>query len=632
MTSRTKLFGSTLVLSCCLMALGRDARADDLASGEPADTFDVEEEFVAGLTNVTGIRFLPDGRLLILEQGGALKVRATDGAITTAYTFPVVPTTANEERGLLGAVAHPDFATNKRVIVYWSRSNAPEVGGSNADRHRVASYVLGDDNQLDFGSENILVDRLEGPANHDGGALDVGPDRMLYVGTGDTGCNGQRAEDPNTYHGNLLGTAMNSANGKVLRVDPNKTSPGSSPADNPFVGATNVSGVKQDSPVCDDQDGLENIYDARPEIYAVGFRNAFRIWVDPATGLVWVGDVGDETFEEIDIVEKGKHYGWPLIEGPGRVELRGPQGMQMPVRIDWPESKCNDVVPVGQDCTGPAYVCKHDGSASAVGGTFDGGCKSITGGPIVDSCKFPTSFRGKYFFGDNAFGNIWTLNVNADRRGLDPASRADFIQVNGGPVEIIEGPDGALYYAVRTSGPSRIARVFPKTPANDPNCMRPGPGGSGSGGGGGAGGGAGAGGSGTGGSGTGGSGTGGAGVGGAGAGAAGAAGGGNGADGGDDDDGCGCRTAGGAMSIGPWFGAFALAAAALLRRGRRRALADESHRVVCVRLGGAGRARAGGRAGAGRVPLRVEGDAAGGHQRQRVQVTGGRLQGVPPPR
>jgi glucose/arabinose dehydrogenase len=551
MTFRTKFFSSTFVLVACLAAPEGVALADDLASGAPADTFDVEDAYVEGLTNVTGIRFLPDGRLLITEQGGALKVRAADGAIKTAYTFSVVPTGANEERGLLGVVAHPDFATNKRIIAYWSRSD--EAGGTNVDRHRVASYVLNDDNTLDFDSENILVEGLEGPDNHDGGALDIGPDRMLYVGTGDTGCNGLRATELNEYHGNLLGTAMNSANGKILRVDPNKTYPNSAPADNPFVGRTNVSGVPIDAPTCDDQDGWQNTYKVRDEIFAAGFRNAFRLWVDPATNLVWVGDVGDETFEEVDIVEKGQHHGWPLIEGPGR-------------SVDWPVTKCSEVVPVGQNCTPPAYACRHGETDQ---GGVQAGCKSITGGLIVDSCKFPTAFRGtKYFFADNAVGNIWTLDITPGRRGVVPTSRQDFIQVNGGPVELTEGPDGALYYAVRTSGPSRIARVFPKTPANDPNCVRPGPG---TGGGAGAGGtsGAGQGGGPT--AGRAGSPAGGA-AGSAGApnaGQGGASGTGNGADG-DDDDGCGCRVVGPAGSATPWLVALAASVAGLLRRGRRR--------------------------------------------------------------
>ncbi|HEU4410390.1 MAG TPA: PQQ-dependent sugar dehydrogenase [Polyangiaceae bacterium] len=560
MPSRRRRFPLTpFLLALAASGYVQTARAVvTLAPGAPADTFDVDSAYITGLVAATGLRFLPDGRLLITEKGGDLKVWANSTLTTVPPTSSACATTfcvdAESEKGLLGVVAHPDYAQNKRIIVYWS------VAASTDDkRNRVSSFVL-DGTTIDAKSEVILVDNIEGPGNHDGGGLTVGPDKMLYVGTGDTGCNenipldGPDADTvPDRFHRNLLGTALNSANGKVLRVDPNKEFPNSAPPDNPLVGATNVSGVPIDPPTCNDQGGLQNTYDARPEIYATGFRNVWRLWADPATGLIWAGDVGEKQYEEINIVEKGKHYGWPFIEGPVN-----PAG--------WPLSQCSTLSPSPGDCVPPAYMCSHFLNVPGI----DNECISITGGQIVDSCAFPTSFRGKYFFGDNdKEGKVWSIDVTEDRRGFAATQAQEFLRVGDeeGVTELTEGPDGALYVVVLGyEGPSSVARVTPKQPANEPGCMPPGMAGSGGSGPGGSGGGGGA--PGTGGSGQGGQG----GQGGLGAGGAGAAGaGGNPADGGDDDDdGCGCRTAGGDRSASFALLLGAGVAAALLRRKARR--------------------------------------------------------------
>ncbi len=544
--------------------------AAELAAGAPADTFDIDSSFITGLTAVTGLRFLPDGRLLVMEKAGNLKIWS-NGTVTTvpplssdcATTFCVDD---SSEKGLLGVIAHPDFANNKRIIVYYSPTNTPIER-----RNRVSSFVL-DGGAIAAASENIIVDDIEGPRNHDGGGLSLDRQGMLYVGTGDTGCNaniplndGPDPDDlPDSLHPNLISTAFNTVNGKVLRVDPNGTAPNSAPADNPFVSATaNASGLApggHDDCAGGELSTLQNEYAARREIYATGFRNAFRLWVDPATDLVWVGDVGEGLFEEVNIVEKGKHYGWPFIEGP--VDDVFPRG--------WPLSKCSELSPSPGNCVPPAYICSHGSPTAEV----DGGCASITGGLIADSCTFPTSFRGKYFFGDNdKEGRVRTLDVNPDRRGFASTISQAFLSLDEqqGVVEITDGPDGALYVAALVypsgDGPfpatSYVVRVSPKVPANDPNCKPPGSGGSG-----GAGGAAGA----PGGSGAG---VGGSGLGGQGgvrAGASGASGsnggGGNPADPNDDDDGCGCRAVGGGTSSAGYALILGLGVSAALRRRR----------------------------------------------------------------
>jgi MYXO-CTERM domain-containing protein len=423
------------------------ARADSLAAGDPTTLLTLSATYAAGLGPLTAIRFLPDGRLLMAEKAGALKIRKTDGTIVTAYTFPVNTTS---EQGLLGVAPFPDFATSKRIAVYWSRNAA--AGGTDQDRHRVATYVLNGD-VLDFTSEKILVDKLLGPANHDGGALSFGPDGMLYVGTGDTGCN-MTPPSPPTLHNNLLGTSFNVANGKILRVSPTGAA-----ITNPWTGATNVSGVPLPYS-CSTISGSsvpKTTQPARPELFATGFRNAFRIWADPVTGNLWVGDVGESTFEEIDVVPKtgGRHYGWPFIEGPA-------------VSTSWPVSKCTDLSPNPGDCAPPAYFCHHGGATTVNGASVDGGCTAITGGVIMDGCGMPAALRGRYVFGDSSNGVLWTIGVNATRDGLVGA-RADFASLNGGPTEMTMGPDGALYVAVYGGGTSsHVTRIAAKT--TDPTC------------------------------------------------------------------------------------------------------------------------------------------------------------------
>lgn len=548
-SSRTLLvLGSIVALSSPLVA-----RADTtLADGAPFETFDVDDAFVTGVGLVTAFRFLPDGRMLIAAKDGDVRIRSTTGTLSIAATLTV---DSGSERGVLGIAVDPHFTTNQRIFIYYSG------GPSVANRHRVSSFTMTGDT-IDLASEQVLVENLEGPANHDGGALSI-HDHYLFVGTGDTGCNQTTPQAP-ALHRNLLSTSFNSANGKVLRIDIDGPT---IPADNPYVGATNVSGIPLPySAIHTDGDhcpaGSSGVLSltgdaARPEIYALGFRNAFRVWADPKTGYVWVGDVGEVEYEEIDVVKSpGGHYGWPFIEGPER--------------FGWTDDQCATLSPNPGNCISPVYSCHHDAPATLDGVTYDGDCKSITGGLIVDSCTFPESFRGQYFFGDNALPHLWTLAVNTGRDGFTGA-RQDFATIDGTLTELVEGPDGALYFSIISDTP-HITRISPKTPAG-PACP---PGSGGSGGAGGAGGSAGssgaAGSSGSAGTSQGGSagssGSAGASAAGGTSGTSGAAGAGSSAAPASSSDDGSCSTAPGGTGSGWWLGL--LAAAGLVTRSRRR--------------------------------------------------------------
>jgi glucose/arabinose dehydrogenase len=378
---------------------------------------------VVGLGATTDLAFLPDGSMVITEKTGAVKLRRPDGSIATAGSFEV---DTESEKGLLGVVADPAFAQNRRLFFYVSVADS--AGGTDLDRNRVISVILSPDGTLDRTTDTTIVRDLRGPANHDGGALAIGPDGLLYIGVGDTGCNSGRppsVEQPS----NFFATCLTNGNGKILRVNLD----GSIPADNPLASVAAVT-------ACGNACGVEPTGTAPPrrDIWAWGFRNPWRFSFDPQTGALWVGDVGEVTFEEISIAQAGRHHGWPWREGG--------EG--------WPVTKCTETQP-GGDCVDPAYYCRH---AAAAGG-IDGDCGSVTGGVIVESPTWPADARGRYYFADNVTSRIWSLELNTTRTGVVPGSRREVGRIEGGaPVSMRVGPDGDVYIAVL---PLRVVKLAP---------------------------------------------------------------------------------------------------------------------------------------------------------------------------
>jgi MYXO-CTERM domain-containing protein len=408
----------------------RTGAADSLAPGPPSDNFTIAD-FANGSTSIplsglTDFRWLPDGRVVMTIKDGRTVVRLNNGSLSAAGTFQVA---TQSEQGLLGVEVDPAFASNRRLFFYYSA--AASIGGTDLDRNRVASVLLGDDSTLDMSSHKVLLQGLRGPANHDGGALSIGTDGKLYVGVGDTGCNS--GVPPGGSISNYFATCLTNGNGKILRVDLD----GTIPMDNPLAGVPSATACGS---TCGTDIATTGTSPPRAEIWAWGLRNPWRIWTDPLTGRLWVGDVGEVSYEEISIVPKGRHMGWPWREGAH----------------GYPRSKCQAVAPNTGDCVDPVYDCKHGSGMAGV----DGDCQSITGGQIVDSCDWPASFRGRYFFGDNAKGSLWTLDVPPSRDGVVASSRADFGTVSGA-VSIRTGPDGALYVA---SFQGRLVRIAPSAP------------------------------------------------------------------------------------------------------------------------------------------------------------------------
>jgi glucose/arabinose dehydrogenase len=417
----------SLRAAAALVALAASgARGDPLPSQDPAFRVDVE---VSGLGATTDLAFLPDGRMLVTEKDGTLRI-VNQGTAREVHRFAV---DTHSEKGLLGVLVDPDFARNRRVILYLSAADS--AGGTDLDRNRVIAVTLGPDDRVVAGSEKVLLRGLRGPANHDGGALALGPDGMLYVGVGDTGCNSGRDPEPPYDPTNYFATCLSNANGKILRIGLD----GSIPADNPLVGVARATAC---GARCSED--VLRLPPAAPrrEIWAWGLRNPWRFAFDPVTGLLWVGDVGEVTWEELTIVEKGRHHGWPWREG----------------RHGWPTSKCREVRPDAGDCVEPVYECDRDQHAHQ---GADVGCRSITGGEFLAGPRWPEAQRRRYVFGDNVTRQLWSIELTHDRRGVVKGSRRDLAKAPGLPVSFRRGPGGDLYVAVL---PGKVLRISPASP------------------------------------------------------------------------------------------------------------------------------------------------------------------------
>ncbi|MEI6251199.1 MAG: PQQ-dependent sugar dehydrogenase [Mycobacteriaceae bacterium] len=218
----------------------------------------------SGLNSPVDFRFLPDGRIVVGEKGGAIKVIATDG---TVLAQPLITLSVNTlgERGISGLAVDPQFTTNGHIYVAYTTSDVKD---------RLSQFTVSGDTAAP-GSEKILLETTDTVAtNHHGGGLAFGPDGKLYWGKGDNGTGSNAQNLTNIY-------------GKILRINPD----GSTPSDNPVLPAG-----------------------ALPQIYAYGLRNPFRLTFTP-TGQLLVADVGNAAFEELNRVTAGGNYGWPGAEG-----------------------------------------------------------------------------------------------------------------------------------------------------------------------------------------------------------------------------------------------------------------------------------------------------------------------------
>ncbi len=359
----------------------------------------------------------PDGsgRLFIVQQDGRILIvrKGTDGSQSKEFLNIVdrTPFVDNEE-GLLSIAFHPGFRTNGLFYIYYNQQN-PQPG-SMYPRRSVLSEVkvsTSDPDQADRQSERVLLEVPQPFGNHKGGQVSFGPDGYLYLALGDggSGC------DP---FGNGQNTATLLA--KLLRIDVNTRAeiqmgpqklilPYGIPSDNPFVGEPDMGGLG-----------------ARKEIWAYGLRNVWRYSWDRQTGDLWAGDVGQELWEEVDLIVKGGNYGWSVREGLHHFKP-GPVGAHYnePI-IEYPHRP--ELLPESKFPKHTTGLC-------------------VVGGYVYRGKRYP-ALQGVYLYADYNLGTIWGLryqngNVTAYGTLLEqPKNISSFA----------EDADGELYVLALDAG------------------------------------------------------------------------------------------------------------------------------------------------------------------------------------
>ncbi|MBK8550304.1 MAG: PQQ-dependent sugar dehydrogenase [Ignavibacteria bacterium] len=339
-------------------------------------------------------------RLFVAQQRGLVYVFNNSPTANSKKVFinlssKVSP--SGSELGLLGLAFHPDHENNRYFYVnftfdsasnYWSRISRFTTSFSNPDTALLST-------------EQILITLQQPYSNHNGGKLAFGPDGFLYISFGDGGSGG----DP-------LGNGQNRSTllGKILRINVDSASGGrnySIPVSNPFFG--NSSGYKE-------------------EIYAYGLRNTWKFSFDPPTNRLWAGDVGQNAYEEIDIIENGRNYGWNKMEG---FHCYG---------------TCDTT---GKGFTRPVY--EYPRSAGA----------SITGGYVYRGSLLP-SLYGKYIYADYSFGTVWALTYD----GINPATNALIQDTNFAISTFGVDQNNEIYACSYAATTGRIYKIVNKSVSN----------------------------------------------------------------------------------------------------------------------------------------------------------------------
>ena len=333
-----------------------------------------ESQVVSGLTAPTDIEFAPDGRLFVAEEAGRVRIAKPDGTLATFFDISAKVDTAGE-RGLMGVAFDPGFATNRYVYVHYTQKATATTPAHN----RVSRVTAGGDRAV-AGSERLIL-RLnnQNAQNHQGGTIDFGKDGKLYVSTGDNATPENAQKLTNLF-------------GKVLRVNKD----GTIPPTNPFYSAASGS---------------------NRAIWALGLRNPYKFAVKPGTTTLFVNDVGENAWEEINRGASGANYGWPRHEGPESAAEYAP----------------------------PVFAYGH-------GSTGITGC-SITGGAFYNptTVRFPSGYVGDYFFAD--FCNGWI-------RRYDPSTdtATGFATGLSNPVDLEVNKNGDLYYLTR-GAPASVGAI-----------------------------------------------------------------------------------------------------------------------------------------------------------------------------
>jgi glucose/arabinose dehydrogenase len=320
----------------------------EMVGQSPEATFNLVPIVTQGLQSPLYLTHAGDGsgQLFIVEQPGTIRI-IDHGALQETPFLDVRDRvwTKGNEQGLLGLAFHPDHRRNGRFFINYNRR---EDGATVVAEYR----RLGRSLQASAAAERILMVVSQPYLNHNGGMVAFGPDGYLYIGRGDGGSRGDPQNRAQNLHEWL---------GKILRIDVDRGQPYAIPEGNPFAAGG-----------------------GRPEVFAFGIRNPWRFSFDRETGMLWLADVGQNKWEEVDLVVAGGNYGWRIMEGT--------------------------------HCYNPDQGCSPEGLIFPIAeyGHEQGRC-SITGGYVYRGPSIH-ALRGTYVFGDYCSGELFALSASANRR------------------------------------------------------------------------------------------------------------------------------------------------------------------------------------------------------------------------
>lgn len=327
------------------------------------------------------------------QSGETVQLNGIDAASSVFLDIQDWVLSDEGELGMLGLAFHPDYENNGLFYVNYIADNPL--------RNVISQFsVSGEDpNEADSSSEIILLEIVQPHVFHNGGQLVFGPnDGYLHISLGDGGP---------AFGGDGKSQDLSNLFGSILRIDVDNPEGGKNygiPSDNPFVG--NSSGFRE-------------------EIYAYGLRNPWRISFDPITGDLWTGDVGEGTLEEIDIIQKGKNYGWPIMEGT--------------------------------NCFDPPSGCNMSGLELPIWEYGRNNGRTIIGGFVYRGSEF-SELEGKYIYGDFVSGRVWALSFNGltatDNTQLLRIANVDSFVITSFGIDeqnelYITGFDGNIYRLIR---------------------------------------------------------------------------------------------------------------------------------------------------------------------------------------